>query len=292
MDSSTSPKHLVIGVNGTIGSALYARLRTNGEVVRGTTQRPQAVLGNEVTYLNLLDPSSWKFEQPVSVAYFCAGVCRMAKCEEDPEGTAKINIDATLALAAKLAEQGAFIIYLSTNQVFSGEQAYAAAHDNYAAQNEYGRQKAIIEAKLKEQCPALAIVRLTKVMEPKFTLIQNWIDQLSNQQVVRAFKDMMLAPVSLRQVVDILVKIGEKKQPGIYHVSGKEDISYYDLACYLAKLLAVSDTLVEPAHAAESGMQKSFLPRFTTLDCSSIIAAVGEKPPHYADVIKECFGVS
>lgn len=292
MGLSISPKHLVIGVNGTIGSALYARLRSNGEVVRGTTQRPQAVQGSDVTYLNLLEPSSWRYETPVSVAYFCAGVCRMAKCEEDPVGTAKINIDATLALAERLAKQGAFIIYLSTNQVFSGEEAYANTYDQYAPQNEYGRQKSIIEAKLTAHCPALAIVRLTKVMEPKFSLVQGWIEQLTTQQSVRAFKDMMLAPVSLRQVVDILIKIGEKKLPGVYHVSGDKDISYYDLACHLANSLGVPTSLVEAADAMQSGMQKTFLPKFTTMECSSIIAAVGEKPPHYTEVIKECFGIS
>jgi dTDP-4-dehydrorhamnose reductase len=292
VDSSTSLKHLVIGVNGTIGSALYSRLRSIGESVKGTTQRQQSVLGRDIVYLNLLDPSSWRVEQPVDVAYICAGVCRMALCEEDPVGTANINIDATLALARKLAANGTFLVYLSTNQVFSGESPYAKAEAEYGAQNEYGRQKARIEALLKANCPSLAIVRLTKVVEPQFPLIQNWIQQLTSQQPVRAFKDMMLAPVSLRQVVDIIIKIGEKKQSGIYHVSGAEDVSYYDLACYLADQLSCSRTLVQSADAREGGMQKSFLPKFTTLDCSSIIAAIGEKPPHYVEVIQECFGIS
>ena len=292
MDLSTSLNHLVIGMNGTIGSALYSRLRSNGEAVKGTTQRQQSVLGRDIVYLNLLDPSSWRFEQPVDVAYLCAGVCRMALCEEDPLGTANINIDATLALARKLSKNGTFLVYLSTNQVFSGNEAFAPAEADYNAQNEYGRQKARIEALLKAHCPALAIVRLTKVVEPDFPLIRHWIQQLTAEQPVRAFKDMMLAPVSLRQVVDILIKIGEKRQNGIYHVSGAEDISYYDLACYLAGQLARPLSLIESAHAAEGGLQKTFLPRFTTLDCSSIIAAVGEKPPHYTEVIHECFGIS
>lgn len=279
-------------MNGTIGSALFSRLRAIGESVKGTTQRQQPVLGRDTVYLNLLEPSSWRFEQKVDVAYFCAGVCRMALCEADPVGTANINIDATLALAKKLADNGTFIVYLSTNQVFSGNEAFAPENTDYNAQNEYGRQKARIEALLKEHCSALAIVRLTKVVEPDFPLIRNWIQQLTSDQPVRAFEDMMLAPVSLRQVVNILIKIGEKRQSGIYHVSGAEDVSYYQLACYLAGQLSRPVSLIQSARAAEGGMEKSFLPRFTTLDCSSIIAAVGEKPPHYTEVINECFGIS
>ncbi len=85
---------------------------------QGHDTAPTIGVGRDIVYLNLLDPSSWRIEQPVDVAYLCAGVCRMALCEEDPVGTANINIDATLALARKLAANGTFLVYLSTNQVF------------------------------------------------------------------------------------------------------------------------------------------------------------------------------
>lgn len=282
-------KHLVIGMNGTLGSALFARLRESGAAVWGTTQRQQMLADSSTLYLNLRDPSSWSFTQKFDVVYFCAGICRMNLCENDPLDTYHVNVDATLALAQRLSDQGAHFIFLSTNQVFSGDVPFAAADASYQPLNEYGRQKAKIEELLRTNIPSLAIVRLTKVVEPRMPLIQNWIQNLRQGETVQAFIDMMLAPVTLRQVIDVLVKIGEKKQNGIFQVSGVEDISYYDLANYLAKHLGCASSLVQAANAEQNGMRKSFLPKFTTLDCSSIIAAVSENPPHYAEVLQECF---
>lgn len=282
-------KYLVVGMNGTIGSALFSRLRASGAEVWGTTQRRQLAAEPNTVYLNLLEPASWNLEQTFDVVIFCAGICRMALCEEDPISTRLVNIDATLNLAHRLTDQGSLFVFLSTNQVFSGEIPHVTSDAVYQPQNEYGRQKAEIESLLREHCPQLAIVRLTKVVEPNMALIQNWIQQLQQSQPVQAFTDMMLAPVSLRQVVDVLMKVGEKKLTGIFQVSGAEDISYFDLANYLASHLQCSPSLVRAANGLEAGMRKSFLPKFTTLDCSSIIAATGEGSPHYVQVLQECF---
>ena len=285
----SATKHLVVGMNGTIGSALYLRLQATGAAVWGSTQRRGAEIDGNTIYLNLREPSSWSFAHKFDVVYFCAGLCRMSLCEEDPVGTHHINVDATLALAEYFAKQDGLFVFLSTNQVFSGNQAFVLPDAEYQPQNEYGRQKAKIETLLKEHCPKLAIVRLTKVVEPNMALIQNWIQRLQQDQPIDAYTDMMLAPVSLRQVINVLIKIGEKNLTGIYQVSGNQDISYYDLATFLAQRLSRSDSLVRAVSGLESGMRKTFLPKFTTLDTSSIIAAVSEHSPHYAEVVQECF---
>jgi dTDP-4-dehydrorhamnose reductase len=286
---TTQRNHLVVGMNGTIGSALFGRLQLLGANVVGTTQRQSTASQPHIQYLSLQDASTWQSDRRVDVVYLCAGICRMALCEEDPEATYKVNVDATLALAQYYSMQGSFIVYLSTNQVFSGDQPFMRADAEYGAQNEYGRQKASIEHLLQQHCPQLAIARLTKVVEPGFALIQNWITSLTQNQPVRAFYDMMLAPVSLRQVVDIMIKIGEQPQAGIYQISGAEDVSYFELASYMAAQLSRPSELIQSANAQEGGMRKSFLPRFTTLDCSSIISSFDESPPHYSEVLKECF---
>lgn len=282
-------QHLVVGMNGTIGSALYAELQAQHASVTGTTQRSQTLASESIVYLNLNDPQSFDLPRRYDVAYFCAGICRMAACEADPLGTAFINIDATLALAKKLAAQGTFIVYLSTNQVFSGNEPFIKADAATDPQNEYGKQKAKIEAQLREHIQKLAIVRLAKVVEPGFKLMADWIQALLQDQPVRAFQDMILAPVTLRQVVGILIKIGNKMQSGIYQISGSEDLSYYQLALKLAAWLKRPVDLIQPVMAVDVGIQKSFLPRFTTMDCSSIIADFDESPPRYDSVLRELF---
>jgi dTDP-4-dehydrorhamnose reductase len=285
--------HLVVGANGNIGSALFSRLKASGAAVWGTSKRSCVESQENIIAFNLLEPSfTWSFaNHNFDVAYLCAGVCRMALCEDDPIGTSKINIDGMTNLAKYLAEKGTFIVFLSTNQVFSGESSHVLEEASYQPLNEYGRQKAVVEQYIREHCPRSAIVRLTKVVEPKMQLIQQWIEKLQQHEPLDAFHDMTLAPVALRQVLDVLVKVGEAKRPGCYQVSGAKDVSYFELAKYVAKRLGASEDLVRSVSALDKGIKKTFLPRFTTLSCSSTIALCEQKPPSFSEVVQECFEI-
>lgn len=287
MDSCNS---LVVGINGTIGAALFSHLQSKGMPVWGTTHRGEFCSSN-IFYLNLLDaPSAWNFfDIKFDVMYLCAGVCRMASCESDRETSHKTNVTGMLALAQHFSALGAHIIYLSTNQVFSGTQAFVSPTAKYEPINEYGRQKAEMESLIKAHCKYWSIVRLTKVIAPKLQLIATWIDRLLQNQSIEAFNDMMLAPVSLSQVIRVLTTLGQKKPQGCFQISGVKDVSYFELASYLAKQLGCGPSLVKSVSALDAGIDKSFLPHFTTLDCSSTMSLCTETPLHFYDVLHECF---
>lgn len=285
-------RYLIVGVNGAIGSALFARLSALGEAVWGTTLRHEAV-SDSIFYLNLLDPvESWQFpDVQFDVVYLCAGICRMHLCDDDPVQTSKVNIDGMVRLASYLSDHGAFLIYLSTNQVFFGDRPFIEEGAKYAPLNEYGWQKSQAEQLIMSKCNQTAVVRLTKVVEPGMQLIASWIEKLKRRQHIEAFQDMMLAPVSLRLVLDVLVKLGVEPKAGYYHLSGQRDVSYYDVALYLAQLLGCDKTLITPVKAIEKGMKKTHVPQFTSMSCSSTIAYCGITPPDFNEVLSECFKI-
>lgn len=278
---------LIVGAKGLIGSALFTHFQSVTDVnVWGTLHRQTSPESN-IFYLNLLEPpSAWHLPDiQFDVVYLCAGICRMPLCEADPATTHTVNVRHTYALVSQLAATGAYIVYLSTNQVFSGLVPYALATTACDPHQEYGRQKAEMEDLIKTHCAQWAIVRLTKVIEPNMPLFNNWMNQLVQGQSVEAFHDMMFAPVTLSQVVRVLVKLGINKQVGIFQVSGAEDISYYTAACVLARQLGRPASLVQSVSALDRGIKKSFIPPFTTLECSSTIAVCGERPQSFAQVL-------
>lgn len=284
-------RSLVIGINGTIGAALFSYLKSNGNVAWGTSRRA-SIHDPQIIPFNFTDPTSLQTLPPdFDTAYVCAGICRMALCEDDPVSSRQINITGTLQLLERMTKQGTFIVYLSTNQVFAGTTPWMACDAAQNPINEYGRQKAEVEQWLQTNCSHYAIVRLTKVVEPQMALIAGWIAQLQRGETLSAFTDMPLAPVSLRQVIELLEIIGRNKHTGIYHISGSEDMSYFEVACYLAQQLHCSTHLVQPAQAIEHGIKKIFLPQFTSLNCSSTINIAAFKPPAVSDVIHECFTI-
>jgi len=283
---------LVVGVDGTIGSALFNYLNTMNISAWGSSHRPVNQRAN-IFYLNLLDdPKQWSIPKiSFGTAFLCAGVCRMALCEDDPELTRKINVIGMTRLVDYLVKMGVFVVYLSTNQVFSGAESYVHEHTNYQPLNKYGQQKADVETYIKTACQAYAIVRLTKVFEPKMQLLLGWVDKLVSGNTIEAFHDMVLAPVTLKVVIELLFIIGIKKRVGIFQISGAKDISYFELAKSLADILNCSNALILPVSAKERGMKINFLPRFTTMDCSSIMSLTSGEPPDYLDVLTETLGI-
>jgi dTDP-4-dehydrorhamnose reductase len=283
--------NLVVGIDGTIGSALFAHLLSMNVNVWGTTRRKSHAQSESIFYLNLADPpESWQFPSiAFDVVYICAGLCKMAACEEAPELANRINVVGTFELARRLSQSGALIIFLSTNQVFSGKVPLVAANAAYQPLNEYGRQKAKTEQLIKTTCQKWAIVRLSKVIEDYMPLLQTWYNRLLSRQSIEAFYDMWLAPVLLEQVIKVLIKIGQEKGQGYFQLSGTNDISYQELANQVADYLERPRSLVQAISAIDKGIKENFLPRFTSLECTSTLELSGEKMPNSREVIQKYF---
>ena len=81
-------------------------------------------------------------------AVLAAAVTKLDACERDPEATARVNVEANLALAAMLASQGVYVVFLSSNQVFDGTRPHRLGSEPTSPQTVYGRQKAEVESRL------------------------------------------------------------------------------------------------------------------------------------------------
>lgn len=82
---------------------------------------------------------------PHSHMHFCTGAANRFpdKVDKDPEGTRKINVEATGALAKFCASRGVFLIYISTDYVFPGKPGDAPyeADSPTGPTNLYGQTK-------------------------------------------------------------------------------------------------------------------------------------------------------
>ena len=283
---------LIVGADGTIGTALFRHLNAQNNVsVYGTTRRAWSDEAQKIFSLDLAEPpKNWHFPDiPFSTVYLCAGISNMAFCEDNADTSSRINVDATKRLITYFTNRNTRIVYLSTNQVFSGDVPTVLANALPHPRNEYGRQKSSVERFIQMECQQYAIVRLTKVISPNALPFRHWIECLRNHTPIEAFHDMVIAPISLSNVVETLEWIGRQQETGCFQLSGPEDVSYYQLGCYFAQRLGRSETLVQSTSAIVKGIKNIFLPSFTSLQFSSILAASHKVPLHYTDVIEENF---
>jgi len=281
--------HLVIGADGQIGSALFRRLQSAGESVIGTTRR-HANVNERCLHLDLANRmDEWKPPRPVNVATICAGVTTVQACKSNAVSATAVNVEGISNLVTNLVAGGAFVILLSTNQVFDGSIASQGPDAPLTPMTEYGRQKAEAERRMAQHGDSIAIVRFAKVFGAQPSLISGWADSLRHGKSIRAFSDMSLAPIPLSCAVTVLTLVAGLRLSGVLQVSAKEDISYADAARIGTKALGADPGLVQPVTAADSGSYADHVPAHTTMNIDRLKATLGIVPPDVRWTVEMAF---
>jgi len=283
------PAHLVIGSDGTVGGALFRRILNSGQPVIGTTRRGSSLDEHHI-YLDLADGAdAWRCPRPVSVAILCAGITRVHACREDPAYSSSVNVKGISTVIANLVAAGAFVIFLSTNQVLDGSVPRQPASSPHAPATEYGRQKAELETRLAQHGDSISIVRFAKILGPQPSLIPAWVESLRSGKPIHPFSGMTMAPIPLSCAVTVLLIAAQLRLPGILQVTGQQDISYADAARYGANALGLDPQLIQPGTAADSGAATDPIPAYTSLNIDRIKATMGITPPDSRWTIETAF---
>jgi dTDP-4-dehydrorhamnose reductase len=277
---------LVVGGDSVIGAALARRMRQDGIRVQSTTRR--ALGAADGLHLDLAtSPESWPDLSGFDAAILCAGITRQEECRRDPNGTRHVNVNAMHELSRRLAKAGTFLVYPSTNLVFDGSQPFVKVDAPPSPRVEYGRQKADVEAGLKRMADFVAIARLTKVMHPDWMLLRRWRDSLRAGTEITAFQDYFCAPIALKAVVDLLMRIAIERRAGIWQASGPADISYANLALMLADHLGAPRGLVRSANAVAVASEEE-QGQHTTLDSTRTQAELGFQVKAPEQILAAC----
>ncbi len=204
-----------------------------------------------------------------------ASITRLADCRADPLNTWRVNVEAQARIAEQALSRGAFVIFPSTTQVFDGSRAFPKPEDPCSPGTIYGQQKVEAESALLRHGNGVAVVRLGKVIGRHLKLFESWRRDLARGETINAFDDLVMAPIAMTKVVNGLATLGSKRASGIWHLCGRDDISYFDAAEHLASRLGARASLVRPTSAAEAGIPVEERP--TTLGARA--RGISRKPP-------------
>ncbi len=282
---------LVVGVDGALGRSLVTGLSNWGAMVYGTSRRREGDHSGHA-YLDLAEEvRGWRPVTAVRVAYLCAGITSLAACREDPVGTGRVNVTHTLDLARRLHATGTFVVYVSTNLVFNGERPFQSASGPYHPLCEYARQKVDAEKEILSLGDGAAVLRVTKVLAADRSPFSGWLKDLRGGCRVRAFTDLVMAPVTTGYVTTALARIGALRLHGVTQITGDRDISYAAAAAYVAQSLGTDPGQVQGIRSEEAGVHLDARPCHTTLDSSRAERSLGLGPQNVWQSILEAFGL-
>ena len=222
---------LIIGVDSLIGNALYRRLTSDGQLVAGTTRHPNL----KHLIFDLADLEKINDLPFARYVFICAGVNGFKACEENTFLATKVNFVSTCQIAKHFMKLGSHVVFFSSSSVFGSNKSFPMEDAIVDPNTNYGRLKVLAEQQMRNDalyCGSgkLTIVRLTKAIESLAGLLDSWINKARSGEIIEAFNDLFLCPVSLEYILNSTVEICQNGLGGVIHLSGSKIMSYYDFA--------------------------------------------------------------
>jgi dTDP-4-dehydrorhamnose reductase len=235
-------KILIIGKSSFIGSAITDLAIAEGMEVTFTSREDES----SPCYLDLGSiKDEWVPPTNVDIIILCAAATSMKWCETNSLASWKINAEAPGIIARAIQKQKKKMIFLSSEQVFSGTIHRPSVKTPKSPQSVYGKQKAKAEELVQANLTNSAIVRLTKVVHPKLRLFCDWSAQLAKNQPIEAYKDLLFCPISLEYVAQNIIHLIKEFKKGTYHLSGECEISYQTAAEWMLDFKGLKAELVK-----------------------------------------------
>jgi dTDP-4-dehydrorhamnose reductase len=114
-------------------------------------------------------------------------------------------------------------------------------------------------------------------------------DKLEKGETHNVVDDQVRTPTYVGDLADGIIAVIERKAKGVYHISGEEVWTPYQMAVKTAEYLGLDKTLIKKVTAADFS-QPAKRPPKTGFVIDKAKKALGYKPMSFEDGLKETFG--
>jgi dTDP-4-dehydrorhamnose reductase len=249
---------LITGANGLLGQALVRRLSGSADHDVLATARDDGPRFDVPCTYEPMDVTTPDRIRAVTDAYDpdvvvnCAAVSDISECDENRNRAWAVNARSVRTLAKQCRSLNAHLVQLSTDFVFNGERGPYDERARPDPVNYYGRTKLAGENVLREfDFLDWSLVRTVLLYGTAKDLSRSnvvlWmIDQLSSGEVIHVVDDQWRTPTYAPDLADGLVRLIDREQTGIYHLSGREMVTIHELAETVAEVFDFDDALIDP----------------------------------------------
>jgi len=178
-----------------------------------------------------------------------AGMASVDQVERHPEEGRASNVGGTRNIARACKRIGAYLVYISTNAVFDGENAPYAEDAPTSPIHHYGRIKLECEETVRaedgESCVARPILMYGWNHPVNRPNPVSWIyEKLLKGESLSLVDDVYENPLFNLQCGETLWKILEKRPSGIFHLAGESRVNRCELGLAVAKTFELDSSLI------------------------------------------------
>ena len=279
---------LITGGNGLLGFKLIQQAAAAGHQVAAMSRQAPAYRDGSISGWHQVDlryaaavPRHIHQVRPDAIVH-TAAMTNVDACELHPEEAWETNVTATDHVVRAAREVGAYLVLLSSDYVFSGEEGpYSEADLPGPAGSVYGRTKLEAESLVLGQCPDAAVARTSLLYghaphaRPNFV---TWlVENLRLGREAAVVTDQTGSPTLADNLAEMVLAMVSRRATGVYHAVGPEWISRLEYAIRIARSFGLDPRLLKPALSAEL-KQPAPRPRHSGLIGDRVLSDLGVKP--------------
>ncbi len=176
-------------------------------------------------------------------------------CEQSQWQAYLTNVEGTITMLLNAGEQKSFFVFISTDFIFDGVNGMYSEDDNPGPVNFYGKTKLEAEDAVKEYEYDWTIVRTVlvygKPAAGRGNILSVVKEKLEKGEEYSVFDDQVRTPTYVGDLASGIVSVLEKRATGIYHLSGMDVLTPYEMACKTADYLGLNKSLIKKVTATE-----------------------------------------
>jgi dTDP-4-dehydrorhamnose reductase len=247
---------LVTGANGLLGRKLVSLLDSQPGIYLMASARKAISFFTkcDTSILDVTDPEA--LERVVDrarpdVIINAAAMTQVDLCEQQREECWKQNVESVRNLVTVCLEDNIHLVHVSTDFVFNGKEGPLDESAVPEPVNYYGESKLEGERLiLKSNCPA-AIVRTVLVYGVTSDMSRSnivlWVKRnLEEKKPIRVVNDQFRTPTLAEDLAMGCFLAATKRAKGIFHISGDEMMTPYDIAIRTADFFKLDKSLITP----------------------------------------------
>jgi dTDP-4-dehydrorhamnose reductase len=252
-------KVLITGSNGLLGQKLTDAYRKRSDVqfiatAKGTDRYPDQ---SDYLFESLVITSQEEVERVISwhrpdVVINTAAMTNVDACETDHAGCDALNVHAVKYLAEACNHAGAHLIHVSTDFIFDGTHGPLAEEEKPNPVSYYGNSKLLGEKMVMDNAFAWTIIRTVLVYGAVHDMSRSNIvfwakNNLEKGNRINVVDDQFRTPTLAEDLAQGCMLAADKKASGIYHISGKNFMSVFDIVYRVADFFKLDKSLISIA---------------------------------------------
>lgn len=196
------------------------------------------------------------------VVVHAAGYTDVDGCARDPDRALRVNGLGTQNVALAAESCGATLLYISTNEVFSGDQeAPYLEYDPPRPANPYGYSKWVGERYVEQLCRRFYIVRLSWLFGGPRSFVTKILALSAQRPELAVVDDEMACPTYAPDLAQGIARLLDSGQYGIYHLVNEGSCSRYEFARAILRQAGRGDYPIRPIKLRDFRRDSSPPPR-------------------------------